>query len=75
MSKVFKNGTVVTADRTWKADVLVRHGKIEAIGPDLHGEALVEFWRTAWEEFSQGIRGWPEIRRAAREIMADSDTF
>jgi len=41
----------------------------------LNGEGLVEFWRTAWEEFGQGIRGWPEIRRAAREIMADSDTF
>ena len=38
MSKVFKNGTVVTADRTWKADVLVKHGKIVAIGPDLHGD-------------------------------------
>ena len=38
MSKVFKNGTVVTADRTWKADVLVKHDKIVAIGPDLHGD-------------------------------------
>ena len=31
MSKVIKNGTIVTADRTWKADVLIKHGKIEAI--------------------------------------------
>ena len=38
MSKVIKNGTIVTADRTWKADVLFKHGKIEAIGPDLHAE-------------------------------------
>ncbi|TGQ42604.1 MULTISPECIES: dihydropyrimidinase [unclassified Mesorhizobium] len=38
MSKVIKNGTIVTADRTWKADVLVKHGKIIAIGPDLHGD-------------------------------------
>lgn len=38
MSKVIKNGTIVTADRTWKADVLIKHGKIEAIGPDLHGD-------------------------------------
>lgn len=38
MSKVIKNGTVVTADRSWKADVLIKHGKIEAIGPDLHGD-------------------------------------
>jgi dihydropyrimidinase len=38
MSKAIKNGTVVTADRTWKADVLVKHDKIIAIGPDLHGD-------------------------------------
>jgi dihydropyrimidinase len=38
MSKVIKNGTIVTADRTWKADVFIKHGKIEAIGPDLHGD-------------------------------------
>jgi dihydropyrimidinase len=38
MSKVLKNGTIVTADRTWKADVLVRHDKIVAIGHDLHGD-------------------------------------
>jgi dihydropyrimidinase len=38
MSKVIKNGTVVTADRTYKADVLFRHGRIEAIGPDLHAD-------------------------------------
>lgn len=38
MTKVIKNGTVVTADRTWKADVLFSHGKIVAIGSDLHGD-------------------------------------
>ena len=38
MSKVIKNGTIVTADLTWKADVLIKHGKIVAIGPDLHGD-------------------------------------
>ncbi len=38
MSKAIKNGTIVTADRTWKADVLVKHDKIIAIGPDLHGD-------------------------------------
>ena len=36
MTKVIKNGTVVTADRSWKADVLFSHGKIVAIGSDLH---------------------------------------
>jgi len=34
MSKEIKNGTIVTADRTWKADVLVKHDKIVGIGPD-----------------------------------------
>ncbi len=38
MSKVIKNGTIVTADRTWKADVLFKHGKIIGIGPDLHAD-------------------------------------
>ena len=38
MTKVIKNGTIVTADRTWKADVLIQRGKIAAIGPDLHGD-------------------------------------
>src|SRR3954468_13041664 len=38
MTKVIKNGTVVTADRSWKADVLFSHGKIVAIGSDLHGD-------------------------------------
>ncbi|MBZ9754052.1 dihydropyrimidinase [Mesorhizobium sp. ESP6-5] len=38
MTKVIKNGTVVTADRTWKADVLMQHGRIVAIGSDLHGD-------------------------------------
>jgi dihydropyrimidinase len=38
MTKVIKNGTIVTADRSWKADVLFSHGKIVAIGSDLHGD-------------------------------------
>ena len=42
MSKVIKNGTIVTADRTWKADVLVRHGKIVGIGHDLHADHEID---------------------------------
>jgi dihydropyrimidinase len=38
MSKVIKNGTIVTADRTWKADVLVKHDIIVGIGHDLHAD-------------------------------------
>jgi dihydropyrimidinase len=38
MSKVIKNGTIVTADRTYKADVLIDNGKIAAIGPNLSGD-------------------------------------
>ena len=42
MSKVIKNGTVVTADLTYKADVLVEGGKIVEIGPDLAGDETLD---------------------------------
>ena len=35
MSVVIKNGTVVTADMTYAADVRVEAAKIEAVGPNL----------------------------------------
>ncbi|MCR8723220.1 dihydropyrimidinase [Frigidibacter sp. ROC022] len=38
MTTVIKNGTIVTADLTYKADVLVEGGVITAIGPDLKGD-------------------------------------
>ena len=38
MTKVIRNGTIVTADRTYKADVLIRGGRIAGIGHDLHGD-------------------------------------
>jgi dihydropyrimidinase len=38
MSKVIKNGTIVTADRSWRADLLIQHGRIVATGPDLHAD-------------------------------------
>jgi dihydropyrimidinase len=38
MSKVIKNGTIVTADRTYKADLLIENGTIVKIGPDLKGD-------------------------------------
>jgi dihydropyrimidinase len=38
MSTVIRNGTVVTADLTYSADVLVDGGKIVAIGPGLKGD-------------------------------------
>ncbi len=42
MSKVIKNGTIVTADRTWKADVLVEEGKILRIGPHLSADEEID---------------------------------
>ena len=42
MSKVIKGGTVVTADRTWKADVLIEGGRIAAIGADLKGDEVLD---------------------------------
>ena len=38
MTTVIKNGTVVTADLTYKADVLVEGGQIIEIGTDLKGD-------------------------------------
>ncbi len=37
MSTVIKNGTIVTADLTYKADVLIEGGVIVEIGPGLEG--------------------------------------
>ena len=42
MSTVIKNGTVVTADLTYKADVMVDGGKIVEIGPDLPGDETLD---------------------------------
>ena len=42
MSKVIKGGTVVTADLSYKADVLVENGMITEIGPDLKGDEVLD---------------------------------
>jgi len=42
MSKVIKGGTIVTADRTYKADVLVEAGKITEIGENLSGDTVLD---------------------------------
>lgn len=42
MSTVIKNGTIVTADLTYKADVLIEGGIITAIGPDLKGDRVLD---------------------------------
>lgn len=42
MSLVIKGGTVVTADRTFAADVLVEGETIKAVGPDLTGTTTVD---------------------------------
>ena len=42
MTKVIKNGTIVTADLTYKADVLIDGGKIIEIGPDLKGDEQLD---------------------------------
>jgi dihydropyrimidinase len=42
MSLVIKDGTVVAADRTYKADVLVEGEKIAAIGPNLKGDTILD---------------------------------
>ena len=42
MSTLIKNGTIVTADRTYKADVLIEDGKIKAVGPNLKGDTTID---------------------------------
>ncbi len=42
MSTVIKGGTIVTADLSYTADVLVEGGKIVAIGPDLKGDTVLD---------------------------------
>ncbi len=42
MTKVIKNGTIVTADRTYKADILIEKGKIAKIGENLSGDTELD---------------------------------
>ena len=42
MSTVIKNGTIVTADLTYKSDVLVEDGQIIAIGLGLKGDTVLD---------------------------------
>ena len=42
MSKVIKGGMVCTADRTWKADVLIEGEIIKQIGEDLVGDEYID---------------------------------
>ena len=42
MSTVIRNGTIVTADLTYKADVLIEHGRIAAIGQGLTGDSTLD---------------------------------
>ena len=42
MTTVIKNGTLVTADRSWKADILIEGERISAIGADLNGDTVVD---------------------------------
>lgn len=41
-SKVIKGGTVITADRTFRADILIEDGKIAAIGDGLEGDEVID---------------------------------
>ncbi len=42
MSTIIRNGTIVTADLTYKADVLIEGGKIAAIGDGLVGDQTLD---------------------------------
>ena len=42
MTTVIRNGTIVTADLTYRADVAIEGGQIIAIGPGLTGETVLD---------------------------------
>ena len=42
MTILIKNGTIVTADLTYKADVKIDGGRIVEIGPDLSGDTVLD---------------------------------
>ncbi|RDE09117.1 dihydropyrimidinase [Pelagibacterium lacus] len=42
MSTVIKGGTIVTADLTYKADILIEGDTIARIGPDLSGDTVLD---------------------------------
>ncbi len=42
MSKVIKGGTIITADRTFKSDILIEGETIKEIGEDLKGDEYVD---------------------------------
>lgn len=42
MSTIIKNGIIVAADRSYKADILIKGEKIAAIGPDLTGDKIID---------------------------------
>ncbi|MBB4005008.1 MAG: dihydropyrimidinase [Aurantimonas endophytica] len=42
MTTVIKGGTIVTADLTYKADILIDGETIAAIGPDLSGDTVID---------------------------------
>ncbi|MBH0237569.1 dihydropyrimidinase [Methylobrevis albus] len=42
MSKVIKGGTIVAADRTYEADILIEGETIAAIGPNLVGDEVID---------------------------------
>jgi hypothetical protein len=35
----------------------------------LSGDRVLAFWRDSWSGFAAGLRAWPEIRQAARELL------
>ena len=48
MSTVIKNGTIVTADRTYKSDIFIEKGKIVSIGKNLSGSEELDATGSLW---------------------------
>ena len=57
MSKVIKGGTIVTADREWKADILIEGEQIVKIAADLTGDEVIEITTAMGNILASGLTG------------------
>ena len=62
MSKVIKGGTVVTADRSYAADVKIDKGFIVEIGQNLSGDETLDASGCYVMPHHLGMRGAPHLR-------------
>jgi len=42
---------------------------VKGIPKTMEGDELVAFWKDTWADFATALNAWPEIRKAAAEIV------